>query len=242
MPTDGANSLKWTKIIVRVLLVLFAGLMIYQVGHVALTGGVNAYGPGDSSHSLVCAPPPNILDVEGNYVEDPQRRKAVTAKEPVNAPHPPQQDDNPYPVEQGVEFYDKTVRVCKDDSSLGIQLLYQSSRFATPLVLLAALFLLDRLIGDARRRSGFEAAIVRRLRFLGVFLGAGTLATSIFTTLVETGLAVSMVASPIRNVWEMALVGWAFPWEFLIAGLGLVVMAKVVRVGAHMREELEGTV
>ncbi|MEU4718205.1 hypothetical protein AB0G06_01100 [Nonomuraea dietziae] len=40
----------------------------------------------------------------------------------------------------------------------------------------------------------------------------------------------------------MALFGWVFPWASLIAGLGLVVMSKVVRVGAHMREELAGTV
>ncbi|MFD2348743.1 hypothetical protein ACFSTC_04025 [Nonomuraea ferruginea] len=43
-------------------------------------------------------------------------------------------------------------------------------------------------------------------------------------------------------MWEMALFGWNVPWAFLLAGLGLVVMSKVVRVGAHMREELEGTV
>ncbi|MER7502158.1 hypothetical protein AB0L05_13200 [Nonomuraea pusilla] len=40
----------------------------------------------------------------------------------------------------------------------------------------------------------------------------------------------------------MALHGWAFPRAFLLAGLGFVVMSKAVRVGAHMREEREGTV
>ncbi|MEZ7129870.1 DUF2975 domain-containing protein [Nonomuraea sp. AD125B] len=108
--------------------------------------------------------------------------------------------------------------------------------------MLVALFLLDRLIADARRDSGFDETIVRKLRFLGVFLIAGTLAASLYTTIVETGLAVSMVAGTVREVGSMALRGWSFPWAYLIAGLGLVVMSKVVRVGAHLREELEGTV
>lgn len=145
-------------------------------------------------------------------------------------------------MESGVDFFNATTQLCKDDSSFGVQLAYQSSRFATPLVLLAAFFLLDRLIAGARRDNGFDEAVVRRLRFLGVFLITGTLATSLYTTVVGTGLAVWMVAGPVREVGWMALHEWVFPWAYLIAGLGLVVMSKVVRVGAHMREELEGTV
>ncbi|GAA3417159.1 hypothetical protein [Streptosporangium vulgare] len=233
MPLDRSTPLKWTAVTVRVLLVLFAGMMIYTVGGTALTGGENAYGS-RGAQSLVCVPSPNIGDVKGNFAEDPQRLKAMTTGSSV--------DSDPYPVEQGVEFIHPRPRICEDDSSLGTQLLYQTSRFATPLALLVALFLLDRLIRGARRESGFDEVVVHRLWFLGVFLGVSTLAASLYTTIVETGLAVSMVAGSIRNVWEMALFGWAFPWAFLLAGLGLVVMSKVVRVGAHMREELEGTI
>lgn len=229
VPIDRSTPLKWTAVTVRVLLVLFAGMMIYTVGSTALTGGENVYGS-RGPQSLVCVPSPNIGDVKGNFAEDPQRLKAMTTRSPA------------YPVEQGVEFVHTLPRICEDDSSLGTQLLYQTSRFATPLVLLVALFLLDRLIRGARRESGFDEVVVHRLWFLGVFLGVSTLAASLYTTIVETGLAVSMVAGSIRNVWEMALFRWAFPWAFLLAGLGLVVMSKVVRVGAHMREELEGTV
>ncbi|MGP3963170.1 DUF2975 domain-containing protein [Nonomuraea sp. 3N208] len=233
MPLDRSTPLKWTAIVVRVLLVLFAATMAYEVGRAALTGGENAFGS-RGTQSLVCVASPSILDVKGNLFEDPQRRKAVAASSTVY--------DNPYPVEKGVEFAYPLPQICKDDSSLGTQLLYQTSRFATPLVLLIALFLLDRLIRDARRENGFDEVVVRRLWFLGAFLIVSTLAASLYTSIVETGLAVSMAAGSVRQVWEMALFGWAFPWAFLLAGLGLVVMSKVVRVGAHMREELEGTV
>ncbi|MEU4542199.1 DUF2975 domain-containing protein [Nonomuraea dietziae] len=233
MPLDTSTTLRWTAVTVRVLLVLFAAVMIYEVGRAALTGGENAYGS-LGAESLVCVSSPNIGDVKGNFLENPQRRKAVDASSAV--------DDAPYPVKEGTEFAHPLPQICKDDSSLGIQLLYQTSRFATPLVLLAALFLLDRLIRGARRKSAFDGVVVRRLWFLGVFLVAGTLASSLFTTIVETGLAVWMVAGPVDDVAEMALFGWVFPWASLIAGLGLVVMSKVVRVGAHMREELAGTV
>ncbi|MGN9841390.1 DUF2975 domain-containing protein [Nonomuraea sp. H19] len=207
--------------------------MIYEIGRAALTGGVNAWGS-LGTQSLVCAPSPGISRVEGNITEDPERLKAVKARGDVGYDH--------YPVNKGTEFAHPMPQLCKDDSSFATQLLYQSARFATSLVLLVALFLLDRLIRGARRESGFDEVVVHRLWFLGVFLGAGTLASSLYTTVVETGLAQSMVAGAIRNLWEMALAGWTIPWAYLIAGLGLVVMAKVVRVGAHMREELEGTV
>lgn len=234
MPRTEVTPLKWTAIAVRVLLVLFAGLMAYEIGRAALSGGENAFGS-RGWESLVCAPSPNIGDVTGNFGEDDERRKAVKAAGGDGW-------DLFYPVEKGAEFVHDNPRICRDDSSLGTQLLYQSSRFATSLALLVAFFLLDRLIRGARRENGFNEMVVRRLWFLGVFLGVSTLATSLYTTVVETGLAQSMVAGQIRDIWEMALFGWAFPWEFLIAGLGLVVMSKVVRVGAHMREELEGTV
>ncbi|MEV0160845.1 DUF2975 domain-containing protein [Nonomuraea fuscirosea] len=233
MPLDRSTPLKWTAIVVRLLLVLFAVTMAYEVGHAALTGGENAFGS-RGVQSLVCVPSPSILDVEGNFAEDPQGRKAMAGSSGV--------DDNPYPVEKGVDFAYPLPQICKDDSSLGTQVLYQTSRFATALALLIALFLLDRLIRDARQDSGFDEVVVRRLRFLGVSLMVGTVAASLYTTIVETGLAVSMVAGTVREVGWMALYGWAFPWASLIAGLGLVVMSKVVRVGAHMREELEGTV
>ncbi|MEU8250347.1 hypothetical protein [Nonomuraea sp. NPDC048916] len=233
MPLDRSTPLKWTAIAVRLLLVLFAATMVYEVGRAALTGGENAFGS-LGTQSLVCVPSPGILDVKGNFAEDPQRRKAVDASSTV--------DDNPYPVEKGVEFAYPLPQICKDDSSLGTQLLYQTSRFATPLVLLIALFLLDRLIRDARRENGFDEVVVRRLWFLGAFLIVSTVVASLYAAIVETGLAVSMVAGSVREVWEMALSSWDFPWAFLLAGLGLVVMSKVVRVGAHMREELEGVV
>ncbi|MEU7853860.1 DUF2975 domain-containing protein [Nonomuraea sp. NPDC049141] len=232
MPLNRSTPLKWTAITVRVLLVLFAGMMIYTVGGAALTGGENSFGS-RGAQSLVCVSAPGIPAVKGNFLEDPQRRKAAF----TSTVH-----DDPYPVKKGVEFQNPPPQICQDDSSLGTQLLYQSSRFATPLMLLIALFLLERLIRDARRENGFDEGIVRRLVFLGAFLGVSTLAASLYTTIVETSLAVSMVDSSVKSVWDMALFGWVFPWAYLVAGLGLVVMSKVVRAGAHMREELEGTV
>lgn len=227
MPPSRAIPLKWTAITVRVLLVLFAAMMIYDVGRAALSGGENSYGS-RGTQSMVCVPSPAI----GN-VNNLELRAAGGATGIY---------DDPYAVAQGVEFRQGASELCRDDPSLGVQLLYQTSRFATPLALLAALFLLDRLIKGARKEGGFNEVVVRRLWFLGVFMVASTLATSLLTTVIETGLADSMVADGIKNVWEMALFGWAFPWAFLIAGFGLVVMARVVGVGAHMRAELEGTV
>ncbi|MEV0146521.1 MULTISPECIES: DUF2975 domain-containing protein [unclassified Nonomuraea] len=238
MPSREAAHLRWTAITVRVLLALLAGVTAYEIGRAAVTGGENAFGS-RGNQSLVCAASPGVSSVKGNVLEDPKLLEAVKAAEKAD---PPRSEPSLFPLASGVEVVEPMPKLCRDDSSFGTQLLYQSSRFATTLVLLAALLMLERLIRVARREGGFDEVVVRRLRFLGVFLAAGTLVSSLYTTLTETGLAESMVATTLRRPWEHALFNWSVPWAFLVAGIGLVVMAKVVRVGASMREELEGTV
>ncbi|MEV0196375.1 hypothetical protein [Nonomuraea sp. NPDC050691] len=232
MGSPNTSSLKWTVIAVRVLLALFVAVTAYEIGRAAVTGGVNAFGSrGD--RSLVCATAPGLTSVPGNMAEDP--RLLAARKASTSGPFM-------YPLAKSVEVNEPIPRLCRDDSSFATQLLYQSSRFATTGVLLAGLVLLERLISRARREGGFDLTVVTRLRFLGLFLAAGTLVSSLYTAIAETGLAESMVATTIRRPWEHALHNWSAPWAFLVAGVGLVVMAKVVRVGASMREELEGTV
>ncbi|NUW30497.1 DUF2975 domain-containing protein [Nonomuraea sp. SMC257] len=232
MGSPHASSLRWTAITVRVLLALLAAMTAYEVGRAAVTGGENAFGS-FGTRSLVCATAPGLFSVPGNMVEDPKLGAAVKAS--TSAPFM-------YPLAEGAEVTEPVPHLCRDDSGFATQLLYQSSRFATVVVLLAALLLLERLIRGARREGGFDETVVARLRFLGLFLAAGTLVSSLYTAIAETGLAESMVATTIRRPWELALFNWSVPWAFLVAGVGLVVMAKVVRVGASMREELEGTV
>ncbi|NUW40675.1 DUF2975 domain-containing protein [Nonomuraea rhodomycinica] len=235
MGSPHTSSLRWTAITVRVLLALLAAVTAYEIGRTAVTGGVNAFGSlGD--RSLVCATAPGLLSVPGNMAEDPKLRAAFDAS--IAVPSRPFM----YPLAQGAEVNEPIPSLCRDDSGFAAQLLYQSSRFATPAVLLAGLVLLERLISRARREGGFDVAVVARLRFLGLFLAAGTLVSSLYTAIAETGLAASMVATALRRPWEHALHSCSVPWAFLVAGIGLVVMARVVRVGASMREELEGTV
>ncbi|GAA3199030.1 DUF2975 domain-containing protein [Nonomuraea roseoviolacea] len=232
MSSPQASSLKWTVITVRVLLALFVAVTAYEIGRAVVTGGENAFGS-RGTQSLVCATGPGALSVPGNFTEDSRLLAAMDAS--TSGPFM-------YPLAQGAEVNEPIPQLCRDDSSVATQLLYQSSRFATTAVLLAGLVLLERLISRARREGGFDVAVVTRLRFLGLFLAAGTLVSSLYTAIAETGLAESMVATTIRRPWEYALHNWSLPWAFLVAGIGLVVMARVVRVGASMREELEGTV
>ncbi|MBN6056904.1 DUF2975 domain-containing protein, partial [Nonomuraea sp. RK-328] len=232
MSSPHASSLKWTAITVRVLLALLAAMTAYEIGRAVVTGGENAFGR-FGTRSLVCATAPGLSSVPGNAAEDPSLGAAIKASS--SGPFM-------YPLAKGAEVNQPLPQLCRDDSSFATQLLYQSSRFATTAVLLAGLVLLERLISRARREGGFDVAVVGRLRFLGLFLAAGTLVSSLYTAIAETGLAGSMVATTIRRPWEQALFNWSVPWAFLVAGVGLVVMAKVVRVGASMREELEGTV
>jgi hypothetical protein len=223
-------SLRMIAVMVRVLLALFAAGMVYEIGHVVWTGGVNAGGT-FGERSLVCVPAPPPGGVAGNIVEDPARLKALGAV-----------DDRPYPVHSGVEFYGRFTEICREDASFLGQLVYQSTRLATPLALLVALVLLERLIAAARRGGGFDGSVGGGLTFLCLFLVLAPMATTLFTTIVQANLAVSMAAGAMKGIWVQVYQERTVPWAYLIAGIGLVVMAGVVRVGARMREDLEGTV
>ncbi|NJP96694.1 DUF2975 domain-containing protein [Nonomuraea sp. FMUSA5-5] len=230
-----AYPLTRTLIVVRVLLALYVVVLAYEIGHAILTGGENAYS-GQSAFSLVCVDAPAATQVEGNVLENPPPVKKPREEKPEPA------EDSFFPVEPGVEFFHPLPQMCKDDSSPGIQALYQSSRLTTALVVLAAIVQLERLITRARRESGFDEAVVRGLRVTGLILGVGTLVSSLYETLAEIVLTDWMVPGRLRAPWDSVIIGWDVPWAFLIAGIGLTVLSKVVRVGARMREELEGTV
>ncbi|MBC6458977.1 DUF2975 domain-containing protein [Actinomadura sp. HBU206391] len=96
--------------------------------------------------------------------------------------------------------------------------------------------LLLRLVREVRHSDPFTAATARRLRFLGWFLVIGVLAASVTESAIQ-GLTLAAVTSDGSFLFQFRL-----PFEALLGGMGLIVVAEVVRRGAIMREDLAGTI
>jgi hypothetical protein len=124
-----------------------------------------------------------------------------------------------------------------------------TERMALSLMALAArvfqiggLFLMLRLLRGEARRGTFSDETVGRLRFLGWFLVVGELLLAADGAVTHR-LFIDSVAV---NVSVASIRGWLDLWHpsylVVLVGVGLVAFARVVKVGAAMREDVEATV
>lgn len=111
------------------------------------------------------------------------------------------------------------------------------SRVPRTAVYLTFFVLLRQLVRAARRGDPFTAATARRLRFLGGFLFVGALVAALAAEAIIHGLLSRSV-----TIDRLFFFDWDTPGYVLINGLGLIVVGEIVRRGAAMREDLEGTI
>ncbi|MEU4740077.1 hypothetical protein AB0G02_06360 [Actinosynnema sp. NPDC023658] len=132
------------------------------------------------------------------------------------------------------------VRLCVDDPAPWQHLLGVLSEFSTPLAQVGALLLLLLVLRDAARdgihTDGTAHGVNRLGHFLLWVLPVAALVESVArTTLVHA--AVTYDAGSLSFVG-----GWDVPVWAIITGIALLSVAKIIRSGAEMRADLEGTV
>jgi hypothetical protein len=108
------------------------------------------------------------------------------------------------------------------------------------LLRLGALYLAARLARAAARDGVYTTQAARLLLILGWWLLAGGLAATVTEAFARLNL-LSQLAT--WNVdWGQWPVAWSVDWPVVWIGLGLITFARVMRTGAGMRADLEGTV
>jgi hypothetical protein len=131
------------------------------------------------------------------------------------------------------DHLDVIVRVSDATAS---QIRWVAARDLAPGVLIvAALWLLRRLLVSVRDGVPFSEANVRRLRILGLIILIGVpLAT----------LGASWCASELAGTAHLPSAGiqLSMPGGAFVGGLGVFVLAEVFAAGVHLRDDLEGTV
>jgi hypothetical protein len=103
-----------------------------------------------------------------------------------------------------------------------------------------ALVLLWWLLNGAKHYGPFNVANARRVRFIGWWLIVGGIVATSAETVAHNLLIGTMMLSSQAPRWSNHLP--AFPASAVLTGLGLIVVARILKVGVRMQDDLAGTV
>ncbi|MCP2168095.1 DUF2975 domain-containing protein [Goodfellowiella coeruleoviolacea] len=140
----------------------------------------------------------------------------------------------------GVNASPASVSLCTAAPTWSQRTLLVLTQLPSFLVFAAALVLATRAIRLAGRGGIFTAATAGRLRLLGWFVLLGEVVVTLVETIARSALASTMLTQPLGG--QFGLNDWNPPVLAVFLGAVLISMARIMRVGTAMREDLEGTV
>ena len=140
----------------------------------------------------------------------------------------------------GVRATWTTASLCTAHPAGGQALAFAVTLLPLGLLRLGALYLAMRLARTAARDGVYTAAAARLLLILGWWLLAGGLVATLAEALARMNLLGQLVTWHVD--WGQWPAAWSVSWPVFWFGLGLVIFARVMRIGAGMRADLEGTV
>ena len=97
-----------------------------------------------------------------------------------------------------------------------------------------------RLTRAAARDGVYTAQAARLVLILGWWLLAGGLVATVAEAFARVNLLAQLVTWPVD--WGQWPVAWSVSWPVVLIGLGLIIFARIMRISAGMRADLEGTV
>ncbi|WP_225877337.1 hypothetical protein [Streptomyces resistomycificus] len=136
---------------------------------------------------------------------------------------------------------DSVPRYCAESPSAHLRLLNELGELPSTLLLISGLALLHQLLQGAAKDGVYTARTASRLRLLGWWLLAGSLAVAIIEGNARAALLAALAKGEdfTAGAW---LDLWAPPYLAVLTGLGLLTFARITRAGTSMREDLEGVV
>jgi len=197
---------------------LFAAVLILSaVATLVGTGTLGGLG-----HALVCATDPNV---GGDSGASPFT--GVYAARPgaaLQAPNAP-------------------LSACAIHPGFGQHLLYSLTTIPQILLWAGILLLLWRLLVIARRGGPFTVRVAAAMRMLGWYILAGSVLAAAIEQLATVLLLGSLVAPQPEGIGSVAVAALrALVPVPALAGAALLTFARIVRLGAAMDDEIQGTV
>jgi hypothetical protein len=140
----------------------------------------------------------------------------------------------------GVRATLNTANLCAAHPTAGQALAFAITLLPIDLLRLGALYLAQQLARTAARDGVYTAQAARLLMNLGWWLLAGGLVATVTQAFARMNLLGQLVTWNLD--WGQWGVAWSVDWPVAWIGLGLITFARVMRIGAGMRADLEGTV
>jgi hypothetical protein len=140
----------------------------------------------------------------------------------------------------GVRATWNTASLCTAHPTAGQALAFTVTLLPLGLLRLGALYLVMRLARTAARDGVYTGQFARLLLILGWWLLAGGLVATVAEGFARMNLLGQLVTWHVN--WGQWPASWSVSWPVVWFGLGLVIFARVMRIGAGMRADLEGTV
>jgi Protein of unknown function (DUF2975) len=134
------------------------------------------------------------------------------------------------------------VSLCANHPSFGQRALVTLTEAPAAVLYLAILLLLWQLVRTIRQDGPFAVLVARRLRFLAWFILAGSAVITAGQSMAQSAFASTVVTDPVpvgSNVAGALTDGLVLP---ALLACGLLTLARVIRAGARMADDLAGTV
>ena len=133
-----------------------------------------------------------------------------------------------------------TASLCTAHPTFGQALAFAITLLPVGLLTLGALYLVMRLARTAARDGVYTPQAARLVLILGWWLLAGGLAATMAQAFARVNLLGELITGPVD--WGQWATAWSVSWPVFWFGLGLIIFARIMRVSAGMRADLEGTV
>jgi hypothetical protein len=136
----------------------------------------------------------------------------------------------------------RQVYLCANKPTIGQRTLATLTEAPAAALYLAILVLLWQLLRTVRKAGPFAVLVARRLRFLAWFILAGSLAVAAGQGVAQSVFASTVVTDSVpiaSNAIIGVINGLLLP---ALIACGLLTLARMIRVGNQMSEDLAGTV
>ena len=140
----------------------------------------------------------------------------------------------------GVRATWNTASLCTAHPTAGQYLAFALTLLPLGLLRLGALYLVMRLARAAAADGVYTGQFARLLLILGWWLLAGGLVATVAEAFARMNLLGQLVTWPVN--WGQWPAAYSVSWPVFWFGLGLIIFARIMRVSAGMRADLEGTV
>ena len=140
----------------------------------------------------------------------------------------------------GVHATWNTAFLCSAHPTAGQALAFTVTLLPLDLFQLGALYLVMRLARAAAGDGIYTAQAARLVLLLGWWLLAGGLVATVAEAFARVNLLAQLVTWHVD--WGQWPAAWSWQSPVALIGLGLIIFARVMRVSAGMRADLEGTV